>query len=154
MNWFDRVSQWFSLDEADSGQLQADPARLYTCLLLEVALSDHHVSDEEKHLIMNVLEKRFEMATEQAETLYRESLREVEQATSMHPWTRRANEELSHEERVVMMEWLWSAAFADGHLDAYEENTIRRIADLLHVPHRLFIRSKHRASGGGESANS
>lgn len=45
------------------------------------------------------------------------------------------------------MELLWRVAFADGRLDRYEEHLIRRIADLLHLPHRDFIRAKLRAQG-------
>ena len=33
-------------------------------------------------------------------------------------------------------------------LDKYEEHLVRRIADLIHVPHSVFIRMKHKASPG------
>jgi len=39
---------------------------------------------------------------------------------------------------------LWQVAFADGHLDPYEEALVRKIADLIYVPHRDFIQSKLR----------
>ena len=38
-------------------------------------------------------------------------------------------------------------AFADGEVDKYEEHLIRRISDLLHVPHRQFIAAKLRGAG-------
>ena len=45
------------------------------------------------------------------------------------------------------MELLWDVAYADGRLHKYEEHLVRRIADLIHVPHRTFIRAKHKAKG-------
>ena len=40
---------------------------------------------------------------------------------------------------------MWRVAFADGHLDKYEENIIRRVADLLHIRHSEYIRCKANA---------
>ena len=33
-------------------------------------------------------------------------------------------------------------AFADGHLDKFEEHVVRKIADLIHISHNDFIQSK------------
>jgi len=35
-------------------------------------------------------------------------------------------------------------AFIDGVLDMHEEYLVRKIADLLHVPHTAFIMAKNR----------
>jgi uncharacterized tellurite resistance protein B-like protein len=40
---------------------------------------------------------------------------------------------------------LWAIAYADGTLHLYEEHLIRKIADLLYVPHAAFIAAKLRA---------
>ena len=48
-----------------------------------------------------------------------------------------------------MVELLWRVAYADGNLDKYEEHLVRRIADLIHVPHSVFIRMKHKAREEG-----
>ena len=37
---------------------------------------------------------------------------------------------------------LWAIAFADKHLDKYEEYLIRKISDLLYVSHSDFIQQK------------
>jgi hypothetical protein len=48
---------------------------------------------------------------------------------------------------------MWRVAYADRRLDKYEEYQIRRLAELLHVPHQAYIRAKLRAKrqamGGG-----
>ena len=45
-----------------------------------------------------------------------------------------------------IVELLWQGAYADGHVDKYEEHLVRKIADLIHVPHRAYIRAKHLAA--------
>jgi uncharacterized tellurite resistance protein B-like protein len=37
---------------------------------------------------------------------------------------------------------LWEVSFSDGHAGAHEEHLVRKVAGLLHVPHRDFIRMK------------
>jgi uncharacterized tellurite resistance protein B-like protein len=44
-----------------------------------------------------------------------------------------------------MIEQLWQVAFSDGQLDAHEEHFLRKIHSLLHVSHRDFMRTKHKA---------
>ena len=69
----------------------------------------------------------------------------MEKSVSLYEFTSRLNEELSPEEKADTVEMLWRVAFADGRLDKYEEHLIRKAADLLHVPHRRFIRAKLKA---------
>jgi uncharacterized tellurite resistance protein B-like protein len=37
---------------------------------------------------------------------------------------------------------LWRIAYASAGIDKYEEHIIRRIAELLYMPHSEFIRAK------------
>ena len=37
---------------------------------------------------------------------------------------------------------MWEVAYADGHIDRYEEHLIRKVADLLYLSHVDFIKSK------------
>ena len=43
---------------------------------------------------------------------------------------------------MLLLEDLWRVAYADDKLDKYEEYQIRKIADLLYIPHSIFIQSK------------
>ena len=61
------------------------------------------------------------------------------------------NKHYSREQKTELLEQLWRVAFADGKLDKYEEHLVRKLAELLHVPHTRFVATKHRAvklSGG------
>ena len=46
------------------------------------------------------------------------------------------------DEKFVLIKTLWRVAAADGDIHRYEDHLIRRIADLLYVPHSDFIRAK------------
>ncbi len=48
----------------------------------------------------------------------------------------------TREEKRQLLRDLWAVAYADGKLDQYEESQLRKIAELLHVPHTQFIQSK------------
>lgn len=49
------------------------------------------------------------------------------------------------DEKARLVELMWQVSFTDDHMDKYEEHLIRRVADLLYVPHRQFITAKLRA---------
>jgi uncharacterized tellurite resistance protein B-like protein len=52
---------------------------------------------------------------------------------------------LSLEQRGVLVENLWRVAFADGELDVYEDQFVRKIADLLYVPNTECMLARQRA---------
>ena len=56
------------------------------------------------------------------------------------------NDNLDAEEKIHVIELLWQVAFADAVLDKYEEYYIRKIADLLYISHKDYIRTKHRVA--------
>jgi uncharacterized tellurite resistance protein B-like protein len=43
---------------------------------------------------------------------------------------------------VQLVAQFWQIAYADGVIDKYEEAAIRKVSDLLYVPHSDFIRAK------------
>ncbi len=46
--------------------------------------------------------------------------------------------------KVTLIEHMWRVAYADRTIHKYEDHLIRKIADLLYVPHAEFIAAKHR----------
>ncbi len=66
-------------------------------------------------------------------------------AHDYHSYTTRINEALDHAQNVRLIEHLWEVAYADDQLSAHEHHVIRKIADLLHVPHGAYISAKMRA---------
>jgi uncharacterized tellurite resistance protein B-like protein len=46
------------------------------------------------------------------------------------------------EDRIEIVHRLWEVTFLDGEVHAREEHLVRKVADLLYVPHSQFIRGK------------
>lgn len=114
-------------------------------LLVEVSRADHEIKDEERRVIGDAVRKTFNLSEHDTEVLIRLAEEEAQTATSTHQFTHLIDKHFSTDQKVRIVELLWRVAFADATKDRHEEHLIRRIADLLHVPHREFIDAKLRA---------
>ncbi len=115
-------------------------------LLVDVARSDWEDAPEERSVIIDALSAQFSLRPDQAQALVAEAETTLDVEASLHSFLATLNAQCSPEQKRQLIEHLWAVAFADGDLSKYEEHTIRRLADLLHVPHAEFIRAKHRQS--------
>lgn len=59
------------------------------------------------------------------------------------------NKRCGPSERAQFVERLWRIAMADGGIDMYEEQLVRKLADLLYVAHADFVSARQRAQGHG-----
>ncbi|MEK9808636.1 MAG: TerB family tellurite resistance protein [Halieaceae bacterium] len=117
-------------------------------LLVEVARADFEITPEELARLIDLLAATFDMSPEDVELVTQQANDQVENAVSLHDFTRVINEHCSPEERSELIGLMWQVAAADGDLSKYEDHLIRRVADLLYVPHQEFIRLKHQALAG------
>lgn len=106
---------------------------------------DQDFKESERKTIATLLADRFEMSTEEAETLINQADKKVDNTEQYFPFTRDINLQMSGEERVHVIEMLWSVAYADGELDPYEDALIRQIAGLIHVTDRDRMQARKRA---------
>lgn len=116
-------------------------------LMLEVGLADSDLDEEEFRLMERAMQQHFRLDQAAADELIRAAREEVDHATSLYRFTRHLNETLSARQKSGIVELLWRVAYADAVVDKYEEYYIRKIADLLYVPHRDYILARHRAAG-------
>ncbi|MGR9106741.1 MAG: tellurite resistance TerB family protein [Gammaproteobacteria bacterium] len=114
-------------------------------LLVEVMRADDRFEQVENDTLLELLSESFSLSAEKAAELVSLARQEVEQATDCYQFTSLINKNFELPQRVEMVELLWKMAFADGRLDPYEEHIVRKVSELLHVPHREFIAAKHRA---------
>jgi uncharacterized tellurite resistance protein B-like protein len=113
-------------------------------LLLEVSRADFKMHDEELRAVTDALGTNFAFGQEDANDLLKVALAQNEDAVSLHPFVRLINDHFTVEQKRQIVEATWRVAFADRRLDKYEEAQIRKIADLLYVPHKDFIMTKLR----------
>jgi uncharacterized tellurite resistance protein B-like protein len=115
-------------------------------LFLEMMQMDDRVEVKEQNIILSLINQNFSITTEQSTSLLQLAEQQRTQATDYYQFTSLINKEYSQEQKVRLIESLWKIAFIDGILDIQEEYLVRKIADLLYVPHSAFIIAKNRVA--------
>ena len=111
-------------------------------LLIETALADKVFNIEEIDSMKRALREVYEIDEKDLDELINESEKKVSESTSLYEYTRLINDLCDYQDKLKLINNLWAIAFADKHLDKYEEYLIRKISDLLHVSHSDFIQQK------------
>ena len=146
----DKIKSFFSNNVLEAETETTSPDQLATAaLLIEVMVIDGDLDDQEMQAIAGTLSNMLDLTEEQIDQLIELSKEEVAEATSLYQFTKEINEHFDIEKKLSLMTAMWRVAFADGHLDKYEENIIRRVADLLHIRHSEYIRCKANARDMG-----
>jgi len=114
-------------------------------LLIEMTRADHDVKGVERDAVTHAVQRAFELDSEQTDELVTLAEQEANEATSLYEFTRLINRHFDAKQKEHIVELLWHVALADGELDKYEEHLVRKIADLIYVPHLSYIRAKHHA---------
>ena len=114
-------------------------------LMVEISLADSTLDKDERRLILNLLQKEFHLSPEDSISILSLAEKESNHSISLHEFTRLINDTMSGQEKVRIIELLWQVAFADSVLDKYEEYYVRKIADLLYISHKDYIKAKHKS---------
>jgi uncharacterized tellurite resistance protein B-like protein len=137
-----------------SGQLDAHDFRVATAALLVHAASvDGRMSSAERAQLKALLKQRFDIDDAASGELIAQATVADEQAIDLYHFTRTLSGSLDDGGRCRMIEMMWTVAYADGAVTAYEDNLIWRVADLLGVSQteRIALRERVAAArGGGE----
>lgn len=115
-------------------------------LLIEVAKADHHLSDHEEAKLIELVTQMFDLTADEQAELVQSAKDKSESATSLYEYTSVINTHYSESEKFQLVTCMWKLAFSDQTIDRYEEHLIRRVADLIYLPHVKFIEAKHIAS--------
>jgi uncharacterized tellurite resistance protein B-like protein len=135
-------------------ETSAEKLQLATVVLfLEMMYMDDKVALKEQELIFSLIQKNFSLSAEQTTALIEFAEKQRKQATDYFQFTSLINKTYGLEQKVRLIESLWEIAFIDGVLDVDEEYLVRKIADLLYVPHTDFIMAKNRIRTDNISEN-
>jgi len=134
--WMDAV------DHPESGKRAHSLELCVAALMAEIMRVDGKIEAAERMELLAQLQQSFDLSGQATENLLDEALLVTDKALDMHQFTSRIVKGFSTPERVGVLQQLWRVAMADGHIDPYEEQLIRRIADLFGIHHRQFIDAK------------
>ena len=111
-------------------------------LMFEVARADFTVETTEQDAVTSLLTAQFNLSADEVSTITEAAIEQADAATCLFEFTRTLNELASAEQKRNLLAMMWRVAMADNALSRYEEHVIRKVADLLYVPHGDFIAAK------------
>lgn len=118
----------------EPASLPATEARLaLAALLVRLARADEHYTDPERSRIDRVLASRYGLSPFEAAKVRAEAEVLEAEAPDTVRFTRALKDAVPHEDRMSLMEALWSVALSDDDRDPREDAMIRQAADLLGV---------------------
>lgn len=117
-------------------------------LLIEVAKADHELSSDEENSLISVLENMYDLEPTEKQSLISLAKEKSAEATSLYEYTSVINEHFSAQDKFQLIINMWKIAYSDKQIDRFEEHLIRRVSDLIYVPHVQFIEARHIASNG------
>lgn len=115
------------------------------CLLLEVIYADESFSAEEASLLPELLSKTLSLDKDEVDTLINDAKNKQKKSTSLFEFTSEINNQYSIEQKQQLILAMWRLAYADGHLCQYEDQLIRRMAELLYLKHSELIQMRNLA---------
>ena len=119
---------------------------------MEVLRADYDVAPQERGQVVASAVRLLGLDASVSAALVGEAERHIDRSHDLYQFTSQVNREYTDVEKLRLLEALWRVARADDTVHKYEEHLIRRIADLLHVPHSGFIAAKLRAEDSSSDA--
>lgn len=111
-------------------------------LLIELSKADYRRDPREEAAIAGAVRSTFNLDEATLAELLSEAEAASDRATSLYEFTSVIHEHCSDAEKFNLIRQMWKVAGADGNIDKYEDHLIRKVAELLYVPHQQFIRAK------------
>jgi len=134
------------VDLAPSPEREQHAIQLATAaLLVEVARIDSESTPAESAAVMRAVREKFGLEAEEAAALIELAEAEMRQAGDYFQFTSLVNRHFSAPQKLAIIEMMWRIAYADAVLSAHENHLMRKIGELLHIPHGDFIAAKMRA---------
>ena len=140
-NIFDKVKQ------ENNSEVEIIEEEIYAVLslLIEACKVDGIVSDDEIEKITGLLINKFHLEPSKAKNAVIFVLEKANEKVEIFSDIKVILDTMDHEERIKVVEMLWGVVLADGNIDDYESNLMRKISSLLHVSSFETAEAKKRA---------
>ena len=138
----DKLRELFTAPPVPGDEDAPAPATAAAALLFEVVWADHEVDEEELAETVRQLQTLFAVDAATAAALISDARKLHDRSVGHHAFTRVLNDNLDEATKIELVEAMWRVAGSHEGVNALEEHTIRRVADLLYVSHKDFIAAK------------
>jgi len=114
-------------------------------LMVEMMFVDGSIDALEEKKIRRLVQQTFKLSDAETGELLALAHEKKHEAIDYYQFTSLINEHYTQPQKIKLVEQLWQLAYADNNIDRFEEHLVRKLAELLHVPHLDFMKSKHKA---------
>jgi uncharacterized tellurite resistance protein B-like protein len=118
-------------------------------LLYEMTRMDSDVRAEDLAAARSALGDLLGLDPARADAVLAEAAHRSGRLTSYYAQVSVINRRFEMDQRIRFVEHLWRVAYADGGLDQYEDHLVRKLSNLLYVPHVQCMLARQRARGAG-----
>jgi len=115
-------------------------------LLIEASQIDGDSGPEEINHIKNLLMKKFNFTENEADDNIKKALADNETRIELFSQIKILLNEMDHKERIDVIEMMWGVILADGVIDDFEANLMRRMNGLLYISGIESAEAKERAT--------
>ena len=130
---FDNLKTFFD-KKTDLTEISFDSEKIaVVALLISTAKYDGNFDESERLEIHNLIKNYFSLSSESTDDLFKAAEKIENEANDLQQFTRSLNELLNEEEKLKIVELIWKIVMADGIIDDYEENLVRRLSGLLYL---------------------
>lgn len=130
---FDNLKTFFD-KKTDLTEISFDSEKIaVVALLISTAKYDGNFDESEKLEIHNLIKNYFSLSSESTDDLFKAAEKIENEANDLQQFTRSLNKLLNEEEKLKIVELIWKIVMADGIIDNYEENLVRRLSGLLYL---------------------
>ncbi len=140
-----KLKALFADPEQAAEPSQHDVELAAASLMFELIKSDGQVDPVEMEKLAEILKSKFNLDSQSIEELVQQAQKSVDEAISLHGFTRKICETWNNEQRVMLLESLWMLALADQRIDAHERHLVRKVAGLLYLTDRQINLAKESA---------
>jgi|TARA_B100001093_G_C26689911_1_gene954349 uncharacterized tellurite resistance protein B-like protein len=111
-------------------------------LAYEIARSDGEITKNELNVLMEEVEKIANKVGKDKLEILRIVENYSSNSISFHDFIEDINHNYSKDDKLMLLEFLWKTAYADGQLDVDEERLVRRVADLINIKNIEVLKLK------------
>ena len=122
-------------------ELEHDDINLYALrLLIHLAISDGEIDESEIYELKKFIKEN--SLSDNIGSLLEKEINNVEISSSFFEEVSKINTNFSDNDKLNLLEKIWSLILIDGIIDPYEENLFYRIGELIKVKRSLLNKIK------------
>ena len=130
----DKLKTMFNEPVVETAAPQSDELHIAAAaLLVRAAQIDGVMGASEEKLLARLVGPHFGLQPDAANQLINEAKQAADNASDLFQFTSRINKHFSEAHKIMLVELLWQIVLADGVVDDFEANLMRRVAGLIYI---------------------